>query len=128
MEPKTILVVDDDNEFRELLEDILTQAQYEVITAKNGQEGFETAKAKKPDLILMDVEMPLLDGYGACKAIRSDPETLLIPVIFCTVHSKVDQVVKGLKAGGNDHITKPFDPREVLLRVESTLKQAQGPG
>ena len=69
--------------------------------------------------------MPRLGGFDACKKLRSDNDTRLIPVIFCTVHSKVDQVVKGLKAGGNDHLTKPFDPREVLIRVESALQQSQ---
>lgn len=122
---KKILIVEDDGEFRKLLEAILADAGYAVATAPDGAQGLEAARAERPDLILMDVEMPRLDGYAAIKALRADPEIRGIPVILVTVHSKMHQVVEGLKAGADDHITKPFDPAEVLARIDGVFRQKE---
>lgn len=122
---KKILIVEDDGEFRKLLEAILEDGGYRVVAAPDGAAGLEAARAERPDLILMDVEMPRMDGYAAVKALRADPEIGGIPVILVTVHSKMHQVVEGLKAGADDHITKPFDPAEVLARIEGVFRQKE---
>lgn len=126
MGPKTILIVEDDPEFRELLTAILKRGDYEVITAKDGAEGYETALEKKPDLIMLDIEMPRMNGYQVCEAVRAEESIKHIPIILITIHSKVNDVVKGLKLGANDHVTKPYDPQEVLIRIESAFKLAEG--
>lgn len=125
-EPKTILVIEDDAEFQSLALHILEGAGYRVRTAKDGPSGLEEARRLKPDLILLDVEMPRLDGYGVTKAVRADPEIGRIPIILVTVHSKVRELVQGLKLGADDHVTKPFDPADLLLRVATVLRGAGG--
>jgi len=121
-EPKTILVIEDDPEFRQLAVHILKRAGYRVHTAENGSRGLEEARRLVPDLILLDIEMPVMDGYAVCQAIRSDPAVGRVPIVLVTVHSKVRQIAEGLRLGADDHVTKPFDPADLLLRVESALR------
>jgi len=125
VESKTILVIDDDAEYRSLLCDILKEAGYKTMTADNGAQGFDRAVKELPAMILLDVQMPEMDGYETTEAIRGISQLDATPIILVTVQSKVSEVVKGLKLGADDHVTKPFHSNEVLVRIESLFKRGR---
>lgn len=116
---KRILIVDDSATVRQQHSALLRQGDFEVLLARDGAEGLEMALAEHPDLILMDVVMPRMDGYDACKALRERPETADIPIIMITTKAELDFVEIGYTSGCNDYITKPVDPTEFLAKVES---------
>lgn len=118
---KTILVVDDEEDIRDLVTFRLTRAGYSVIHARNGEEGVQVAGEKCPDLILMDVRMPRMNGLEATKAIRQNPVTASIPVIILTASVREDAVESGFLAGATDYIKKPFSPPELLVRIQAIL-------
>ena len=118
-----VLTVDDEPDVRRLIEVKLKKAGFEVITAVDGEEGVEKAKSENPDLILMDVMMPKMDGYTAVEKIKTemDPAPL---VMMLTAKGTEDDVMQGLMGGADDYITKPFAPRELIARVKVTLIKA----
>lgn len=116
-----ILVVDDQRINIKLLEEQLSKAGYLVISADDGDEAIRVTKSTVPDLILMDVMMPLRDGFEACKLIKEDPALAEVPVIFLTGRSQTKDVIAGFKAGGVDYIAKPFNSAELLVRVQTHL-------
>ncbi len=118
-----ILVVDDDPNIRELVKLSLSNSNYTFIEASNGIEALQKAKAEQPNLIVLDLMMPHMDGIEACTLIKKDERTKDIPVIMLTAKSADMDKVKGLKCGANDYITKPFYPLELEARVESVLRQ-----
>jgi CheY-like chemotaxis protein len=118
---KTILVVDDEEDIRDLVTFRLTRAGYLVIHARNGEEGVQVAGEKRPDLILMDVRMPRMNGLEATKAIRQNPDTKDIPVIILTASVREDAVESGFLVGADDYIKKPFSPPELLVRIQAIL-------
>ncbi|MGE0567258.1 MAG: response regulator [Bacteroidia bacterium] len=120
---KTILLIEDNNDVRENTAEILELANYKVIQADNGKLGVELAQKMKPDLIICDIMMPLLDGYGVIHLLSKSPETALIPFIFLTAKSERSDLRKGMEMGADDYITKPFDDVELLRAVESRLKK-----
>ncbi len=122
----TILVADDTATNLELVDSILG-SDYEILVATDGQEAIELALAELPDLILMDVVMPGMDGYEACRHLKADDCTSHIPVLFLTALADMDALVKGFEAGGVDFVTKPFRPEELQARVRThiALKQAR---
>ncbi len=117
-----ILIADDEQHIQELLEMIFEEEGYEVVTASDGAEAVEKAKSELPDAIIMDIMMPKLDGYQAFHSLRDDPATATIPVLILTAKSEsiYDRISKGI--GASDHITKPFDPAEVVEKIESMIK------
>ena len=120
--PLTVLVVEDDNELREIL-----QAEFELegltaLTAKNGSEAVTAARELRPDLILMDVMMPVMDGIQATKIVKGNEQTKHIPIIMLTAAGKKDDIVAGLEAGAIDYITKPFFMPELKARLMSVLQ------
>jgi twitching motility two-component system response regulator PilH len=117
---RKILVVDDSATERHMLRDLLTKAGYEVISCENGEDAIVKARQAKPDLILMDVVMPGLNGFQATRAISRDPETKSIPVIMCTSKSQETDKIWGLRQGAKDYVVKPID-REALLAKISAL-------
>lgn len=121
-----LLVVDDTITNIELAEDILG-ADYELLVATDGQQALELARTEGPDLILMDVMMPVLDGLDACRRLKSDPGTASIPVIFLTALTDTEALIAGFHAGGIDYVGKPFHPEELQARVAThvSLKQAR---
>lgn len=119
---RKILVADDSEDVRALLGSILHKAGYNVFFAIDGTQCLSAASLLKPDLILLDVTMPDLDGYEVCRVMKSSPELAGIPVVFLTACSEARDKVKGLDAGGADYITKPFDKAEVIARVRNQLK------
>lgn len=117
MPVKNILVVDDSPTERFFAVDTLTKAGYQVITAENGEDGIAKAKANKPDLILMDVVMPGLNGYQATRTLTRDEETKHIPVIVCTSKGQETDKIWGLRQGAVDYLVKPLNPQELLQRI-----------
>lgn len=120
--PPHILVVDDSKLDRILIGSILSREGYSVFYAENGIEAFKVASKQMPDLILLDVVMPQMDGYEVIKLMKKDPNLMDIPVIFLSGADKVENKVKGLTLGGLDYITKPVDPAELLARIKVHLK------
>ena len=116
-----ILVVDDELFFRSVLRDALKD-QYDIIEGENGEEAISLAKAQKPNLIIMDVEMPIKDGIDACRALKESAETRKIPIILFTSLAKKEDIARGLKVGADDYITKPMCLPEILARVGAHLR------
>jgi twitching motility two-component system response regulator PilH len=114
---KTILVVDDSPTERHFLNDLLTKAGYAVIASDNGEDAIEKAKRDKPDLILMDIVMPGLNGFQATRAITRDPETKAIPVIICTSKSQETDRIWGLRQGARSYIVKPVQRDDLLAKI-----------
>lgn len=117
MPVKNILVVDDSPTERFFAVDLLTKAGYNVATAENGEEGIVKAKATLPDLILMDVVMPGLNGYQATRTLTRDEQTKHIPVIVCTTKGQETDKIWGLRQGAVDYMVKPLNPTELLQRI-----------
>jgi two-component system phosphate regulon response regulator PhoB len=122
MEKKTmkkILIVDDHEEIRKLVEITLRVEDYQILQAKNGEEAIKIVKAEKPDLIIMDVVMPgKIDGVEATRILKKDPETEACTIIMLTSKSDEEDVKRGMDAGANDYLTKPFSPLELIRKVE----------
>jgi len=122
-----ILVVDDEPETLELVEIHLRQAGFEVIGAEDGAAALQKARARLPDLIVLDLMLPEVDGLEVCKLLRRDPATASIPILMLTARaSEVDRVL-GLELGADDYVTKPFSPRELVLRVRKLLERRAPP-
>jgi len=117
-----ILVVDDEPRFTRLVEANLLTEGFEVLKAKNGQEAVEMTAKEKPELVLLDVMMPEMDGFQACERIR---EFSTVPIIMLTAKGEEDQQVRGLNLGADDYIVKPFSASELLARVHAVLRRAQ---
>lgn len=120
-----ILVVDDELDALELIEFNLKAAGYEVVTAADGNEGLQKARTVLPGLILLDVMLPEIDGMEVCKILKRDPATAAIPIIMLTAKgAEIDRVL-GLELGADDYVTKPFSPRELMLRVKGLLRRGR---
>jgi two-component system, sensor histidine kinase and response regulator len=120
--PSKVLVVDDNAQNRALAEATLTEEGYEVILASGGQEGLALFEREQPDCVLLDVRMPDLDGFAVCTRIRALPEGAHTPVVFLTALRDVDTFDRALRAGGDDFLTKPVRPTELIVRVQAALK------
>ena len=116
----SVLIVEDDRNIAELLQMYLEKEGYAVTIASDGGKGLEKFRAIKPDLVLLDVMMPVMDGWAVCKAIRADSQ---VPIIMLTAKGETDDKVTGLKAGADDYVTKPFEMKELLARVEAVLRR-----
>ena len=121
---KTILLIEDNKEMRENTSEILELSNYKVFTAENGKIGVETANKVKPDLIICDIMMPVLDGYGVLHLLSKNKETANIPFIFLSAQAERSDFRKGMEMGADDYVTKPFDDIELLNAIESRLKKA----
>jgi len=122
---KKILVIEDNNDIRENTAEILELAGYEAVTAENGRRGVEAAIKEKPDVIVCDIMMPELDGYGVLHLLRKNPATESTPFIFLTAKTERSDFRKGMEMGADDYITKPFDDSELLSAVEARLKKLE---
>jgi DNA-binding response OmpR family regulator len=116
-----ILIAEDEPDIRDLLSFTLQYGGFEVIAVPNGIEAIERAGKDKPDLIMLDVRMPKMTGYDACKALKSNPETSAIPIVFLSAKGQDAEVKAGLEAGALDYILKPFAPDSLLKRVRELL-------
>lgn len=120
-----VLVVDDEPRVRELLKIALEKSNYEVITAESGKEALDILKREKVDLVLADIMMPEMDGYELCKRIREDPKLYPLRFIFVTAKTEREDELEGFKLGADDYITKPFNLKTLLARVERRLKEVR---
>ena len=118
---RLILVVEDQEDNREILRTLLTNAGYDMIEADNGQAGFDAAASQQPDLIIMDIQLPVLDGYEATRRIKNDPTLCRIPIIVVTSYALSGDETKARAAGCDAYITKPYSPRAVLSKVRQFL-------
>ncbi|MGN6543075.1 MAG: response regulator [Ginsengibacter sp.] len=122
---KRILIIDDNKEIRENIAEIISLSSYEAVTADNGKKGVELALKQPPDLIVCDIMMPELDGYGVLHLLAKHIETYGIPFIFLTAKSEKSDLRKGMEMGADDYITKPFDSIELLNAIEIRLKKSE---
>ena len=116
----SVLIVEDDRNIQELLQLYLEKEGYAVTVAGDGGQGLAKFRSIKPDLVLLDVMMPVMDGWAVCKAIRADSQT---PIIMLTAKGETDDKVTGLKSGADDYVTKPFEMKELLARIEAVLRR-----
>ena len=123
---KKIVVIDDDSSLRESIAEILTLSGYSVSTAENGKTGIETTLKELPDLILCDVMMPGLDGYGVLHILHRHPETKHIPFIFLTGKIELEDMRKGMSIGADDYLVKPFEEIDLLNAIQLRLKKDEG--
>jgi DNA-binding response OmpR family regulator len=126
VKPK-ILVVDDEPEAVELVEFNLKQAGFDVVTAADGAEALKKAQTAAPALVVLDLMLPEVDGLEVCKLLRRDPATATIPIIMVTARAAEIDRVLGLELGADDYVTKPFSPRELVLRVKKILERGRAP-
>ena len=117
-----ILIVDDEPFNIDYLEQELEDLGYRTVSAANGREALQKVKIDPPDLILLDVMMPVMDGLTLCRLLKEDEETRLIPIVIMTALDRIEDRIAGIKAGADDFLTKPVDERELLARIETTLK------
>jgi DNA-binding response OmpR family regulator len=125
MAPATVLVVDDDPVILKLLEVNFEMEGFLVIRASDGAEGLERARAMRPDIVVLDVMMPRMTGYEVAKALREDDDTAHIPIIFVTARAQSSDVERGMELGVDDYVTKPFDPLDLIARVNTLLARSQ---
>ena len=116
----SVLIVEDDRNIQELLQLYLEKEGYAVTVASDGGQGLSKFRSIKPDLVLLDVMMPVMDGWAVCKAIRADSQT---PIIMLTAKGETNDKVSGLKSGADDYVTKPFEMKELLARIEAVLRR-----
>jgi two-component system cell cycle response regulator DivK len=118
---KRILVVEDQEDNRQILRDLLANAGYDMIEAEDGEQGVAVASSERPDLILMDIQLPVLDGYEATRRIRTNPDLKSVPIIAVTSYALAGDEDKALAAGCDGYVSKPYSPRELLAKVRAYL-------
>ena len=119
----TVLIAEDESDIRQLISFNLEHESMHTLLAKDGVEAFEIAKEKEPDLIILDLMLPRMDGFTVFKELRLDSRTKDIPVIMLTAKAQLDDVITGLEMGADDYLTKPFSPKELVLRVKALLRR-----
>lgn len=121
MDKKKVLIVDDESHIVELVRVCLEDTDYEIIEAYDGQEALDKARSEKPDLILLDIMLPKMDGYEVCKNLKTDDSTKSIPVVMLTAKGQEVDKVKGFQSGADSYMTKPFSPLRLLTELEEKL-------
>ncbi|MHB9154450.1 MAG: response regulator transcription factor, partial [Endomicrobiales bacterium] len=120
-----ILIADDDLEIIDLLKFTFEQENYLVVAVNDGEEALRRAKEEHPDVVILDVNMPKMTGFEVCEKIRQDGDTCLIPVIMLTSLDKAKDKITGLKLGADDYLAKPFEPFEIVARVEALIRRTK---
>jgi two-component system alkaline phosphatase synthesis response regulator PhoP len=123
MAKKKILVVDDEEDILELVRYNLAREGYKVLCASSGEDGLKAAKSEKPDLIVLDLMLPGIDGLDVTRRLKGDPATRRIPIVMLTARGEESDIVTGLELGAEDYITKPFSPRVLVARVKAALRR-----
>ena len=122
MSQKRILIVDDEKDLVDMLKLRLEAAGYEILEAYDGQEGLEKAKDEKPDLILLDLMLPKMDGYQLCRILKFDEDYKHIPIIMLTARAQQQDKQQGTTCGADEYVTKPFEPKELLSVIQKHIK------
>jgi two-component system alkaline phosphatase synthesis response regulator PhoP len=122
---RKILIVEDEKELVKLIAFHLTIAGYDVLSAKNGIEALEICEVQKPVLIILDIMLPRIDGWEVCRRLKLDPQTRHIPIIMLSALSEIEDKLKGFDLGTDDYVTKPFSPRELVVRVKRVLARSE---
>ncbi len=126
MPDASILLVEDERDLLELLKYNLEREGYQTRTAETGEEGLKAARGDTPDLILLDLMLPAMDGLEVCRSLKSREQTANVPVIMLTAKGEESDIVRGLEMGADDYITKPFSPRVLLARIQAVLRRNNG--
>ena len=121
----TVLVVEDEGDVVDLIRYTLVKAGLAVLIAGDGLTGLEMARKSRPDVIVLDLMLPEMDGYLVCKELRRSPGTNALPILMLTARSEPGERVRGLEAGADDYVAKPFSPRELVLRVQALLRRSK---
>ena len=122
---KRILVIDDDTELLDLLNEVLRGASFEPILCHTGSEGIQKAIQIDPDLVLLDVNLPGMDGFDVCRRLREQPSTRTVPIIMLTAADQIEHRVRGLELGADDYLPKPFHSKELIARINARLRRSQ---
>jgi DNA-binding response OmpR family regulator len=123
--PDTVLLVEDESDVIDLLRYNLNKAGFSVLIAEDGLVGLEMARKNRPEIIVLDLMLPGMDGYSVCRALKKDPDTELLPVLMLTARGEPSERVRGLEIGADDYVTKPFSPRELVLRIQALLRRTR---
>jgi two-component system, OmpR family, alkaline phosphatase synthesis response regulator PhoP len=127
MAKESVLVIEDDEDIQELVSYNLTKEGYQTTCVGSGEEGLKTVKSKLPNLVLLDLMLPGIDGLEICKLIKADPKTQHIPIVMLTAKGEESDVVTGLELGAEDYITKPFSPKVLVARIRTILRRKGKP-
>jgi two-component system phosphate regulon response regulator PhoB len=127
MSKEHILFVEDEDDIQELVRYNLAKEGYRVTLARTGEDGFKQARSALPDLVLLDLMLPGMDGLEVCRLLKADPKTAHVPIIMVTAKGEESDVVAGLELGADDYVTKPFSPRVLTARVRSSLRKKARP-
>jgi DNA-binding response OmpR family regulator len=123
--PETILLIEDEEDVSDLIRYHLKKEKFNVLSALNGFQGVQLAMEQRPDLIVLDIMMPQLNGFEVAKKLKADARTAPIPLLFLSAKGEAESRIKGLELGGEDYLSKPFSPRELVLRIQSLLRRAR---
>lgn len=120
-----ILIIEDDHDIVEMIEYNLAQEGYQTVSAADGQRGIELAGSEQPSLIVLDIMLPVIDGFEVCRILRRDDSTAHIPIIILSARSQETDRIVGLELGADDYVTKPFSPREFVARIKAVLRRGR---
>lgn len=124
MKKSKILVIDDEDDFQDIIRQILEPAGYEVISAGAGAAGLQSMRQDRPDLVVLDINMPIQDGYAVCREIRASDQFANMPILMLTIRNSDAEIIRGLDQGADDYLAKPFDHGELKTRIQHLLDRA----
>ena len=119
-----ILVIDDEPDFQDIIRQVLEPEGYALLQALDGAAGLEMLRRERPDLVVLDLNLPGKDGYAVCREIRSDEEFADTPIVMITIRGRDAEIIQGLECGADDYLPKPFKPRELANRIRNLLRRA----
>lgn len=123
MARQKILIIEDERDIVEMVEYNLKEEGYSTLSALNGEDGINLARSERPDLIVLDIMLPIIDGFEVCRTLKSDDATAQIPIIILSAKSQETDKVVGLELGADDYVTKPFSPRELIARIRAIMRR-----
>jgi len=126
MNKRKVLIIEDDRDIVEMLEYHLQEAGYETVSALNGRDGIALATKQQPDLIILDIMLPIVDGFEVCRTLKKDDMAAHVPIIILSAKSQETDKIIGLELGADDYVTKPFSPRELIARTKAVLRRGLG--
>jgi DNA-binding response OmpR family regulator len=122
---KKIIVIDDEPDFLTIVSDALSKEGFQVITSEEPEDGYNKILSESPDLAIIDINLPNIDGFKLCQKIRENPQIKNIPIIMLTIRRKEEDKIRGLETGADDYISKPFHPSELIARIKTVLRRTE---